>query len=51
MSGSTDKVQAQPDLRYEPISFTEIKLLSGYKITLTLAIGLTNGKPVVIRAL
>lgn len=32
MNASSGKVKAKPDLRYEPISFTEIKLLSGYKI-------------------
>lgn len=32
MNASSGKVKAKPDLRYEPISFTEMKLLSGYKI-------------------
>lgn len=33
MNASSGKVKAKPDLRYEPISFTEMKLLSGYKIS------------------
>lgn len=39
----TGKITAKPDLKYKPISFTEIKLPSGYKITLTLT--LTRHQP------